>query len=199
MASGIDGRDFGSWLAVWNELSRQNATVYPNGDPQPTDDAAVRAAYSVDSCSTLCVGFAAGDRNLHAFLALADGSVRVFRDVYPQSGGRCEGGANVERRGQVVDITTASWTVAMNCQGDSCQTSCEGPGEWRSASLLLEPNERTKALACRSACGHRSREARSARRRGSSGGSRRRAGLRPDRHVPIHSKRTRCDNHPLTQ
>ena len=145
-ATRIEGRDFPNWLAVWNELSRQNATEYRRGEPQPTEDAAVRATYGVDACSSLCVGFAESDRNLHAFLQLENGAVRVFRDVYEQSGGRCESTASVERRGAVIDITTTGWEVDMDCSEDACRTFCGGPGEWRSASLLLEPNEKKRLL-----------------------------------------------------
>lgn len=145
-AQRISGEDFPSWLAAWNALSRKNADGYPDGEPQPRDDLAVRARYGAEECGSFCVGFASSDRHLHGFFPLPGGGVRVFRELYAQTGGRCEGAANVARHGDVWDITTLAWVVGLNCDGASCTEVCEGPGEWRSASLVLEPREHSFAL-----------------------------------------------------
>lgn len=142
----IVGEDYPSWLAVWNELTKENAATYAAKDPPPTDDKAARAAYGIEACTGLCVGYAQADRNLHAFLQLENGAVRVFRDVYGQSGGRCEGQASIEARGDVMDLTTFGWTVEFACDTTPCRDWCSGPGEWRSVSLVLEPNERKRLL-----------------------------------------------------
>ncbi|HYQ04897.1 MAG TPA: tetratricopeptide repeat protein [Polyangiaceae bacterium] len=144
----LDGHDYPNWLAVWNDLSRKNlAEAEWNKEPQPGDEQAVRKAYGLETCSGLCVGYAEADFKFHAFVPLENGAVRVFREVYNQSGGRCEGTANVEAHGDVIDITTAGWTVNFGCPMARCMTSCGGPGEWRSVSLVLEPKDRKRLLS----------------------------------------------------
>jgi len=146
----LDGHEYPNWLAAWNDLSRKNqAESGWKKAPQPSDDPAVRTAYGIENCSDLCVGYSETDRTLHAFVPLESGAVRVFRDVYEQSGGRCEGTASIDLHTETIDITTFGWTVEFNCDADRCMTSCGGPGEWRSASLVLEPQARKRLLVVR--------------------------------------------------
>ena len=146
----LDGHDYPNWLAVWNDLSRKNlAEAEWNKEPQPDNEQAVRKAYGLETCSGLCVGYADADFKFHAFVPLENGGVRVFPNVYEQSGGRCEGSGNIVLHADTIDITTSGWTVGFNCDGDQCMTSCGGPGEWRSVSLVLEPKDRKRLLVVR--------------------------------------------------